>query len=279
MRIEPVEGMPAPGSPGLYWLGQAGFWIETGKHRVLIDPYLSDSLAMKYQGKKHRHIRMMPPPVTVDALPRPDIVLVTHAHTDHMDPDTLGPLFQRFRDLPFVVPESREEIARAHIGAAANLILADADDELRPLAGFTVHVFPAAHEALERDDAGRHSFLGYGLSAGGLRLYHSGDCVPYEGLEERLRAFDPQVLMLPVNGRDAQRLADGIPGNFTLNEALALARPYPYLIPHHFGMFDFNTIDLAEIDAAAASTGARPRVLRPVAGTGLRIVDTAEDSA
>jgi len=278
MRLEPDPGWPAPGTPGLFWLGQAGFWIETGRHRILIDPYLSDSLARKYAGRKHPHERMMPPPVTVEALPRPDIVLVTHAHTDHMDPGTLGPLHDRFPDLPFVVPAAREAVARERIGAAARLVPVDASDVSQPLPGLTLTVFPAAHEALERDDAGRHVFLGYGIASSGLRLYHSGDCVPFAGLAERIREFDPQILLLPVNGRDAQRLADGIPGNFTLDEALALARGYPCLVPHHFGMFDFNTVDPAAIDAAARASGP-PQLSRPEAGIGLRIVEPAEGNA
>ncbi len=274
MRIEPGVGLPAPGEPGLFWLGQAGFWIETGAHRILIDPYLSDSLAQKYAGTKHPHLRMMPPPVPVEALPRPDIVLVTHAHTDHMDPGTLGPLFARFPDLPFVVPAAHEEVARARIGMGAVLVPTDADSVLQPLPGLTLTVFPAAHEVLERDNLGRHMFLGYGIAANGLRLFHSGDCVPYDGLADRLRQFDPQILLLPVNGRDSTRLDDGIPGNFTLDEALTLAGPYPYLIPHHFGLFDFNTIDPAEIDAAAERAGCKPWVWRPESGVSLLIRQT-----
>ena len=102
MRVKKIPHLPGAGEPGLFWLGQAGFWIETGEHRILIDPYLSDSLAKKSAGRKHPHKRMMPPPVDVAALPQPDIVLVTHAHTDHLDPETLAPLFARFPDLPFV---------------------------------------------------------------------------------------------------------------------------------------------------------------------------------
>ena len=72
------------------------------------------------------------------------------------------------------------------------------------------------------------------------------------------------VLLLPVNGRDAARLAAGIPGNLTLAEAIALARAAEAscLVPHHFGMFAFNTLDPARIDAAAAS-GVVPVILRP----------------
>lgn len=272
MRLERASGFPEPGSPGIFWLGQAGFWIETGAHRILIDPYLSDSLALKYAGRKHPHRRMMPPPVTVADLPRPDLVLITHAHTDHMDPDTLGPLAARFSGLPVVVPAARQDVARDRIGAAARLLAVDADEVLEPLEGLTVRVFPAAHEELDPDSEGRHPFLGYGIAAGGVKIYHSGDCVPFDGLAARIAAFAPDIALLPVNGRDAQRLADGVPGNFTLPEAIALARDCAFLVPHHFGMFDFNTIDPTRIDAAAASRRTPPVILCPTAGDYLRIV-------
>jgi L-ascorbate metabolism protein UlaG (beta-lactamase superfamily) len=269
------EGSPGwlpEGRAGIFWLGQAGFWIDTGAHRILIDPYLSDSLARKYAGKINDHRRMMSPPATVADLPPPDIVLVTHAHTDHMDPDTLGPLAVRFPDLPFVVPAARLDVARVRIGAEARLIAVDAGARLEPLPGLRIDVLPAAHETRETDAAGAHVFLGFGMTSGGGTIWHSGDCVPFEGLLTLVRRLAPDIALLPVNGRDAVRLAAGVPGNFTLAEAIGLARDadVPFLVPHHFGMFDFNTCDVAEIDRAAAATVA-PRIIRPVAGTWIGI--------
>lgn len=272
MRLDRAPGWPAPGTPGIAWLGQAGFWIETGAARVLIDPYMSDSLARKYAGQANDHRRMMPPPILPGDLPRPDVVLVTHAHTDHMDPDTLAPLASRFPGLPFLVPAARLEVARTRIGASAQLVPVDAGARLEIVPGLRIDVLPAAHETLERDGDGRHVHLGYGISAGDLRFYHSGDCVPFDGLEPAVAALRPDVLLLPVNGRDALRRAAGVPGNFTLDEAVDLARHVGagFLVPHHFGMFAFNTCEPAVIDRIAAATH-RPRILRPVAGETLTV--------
>ncbi len=60
------EYLRKPPQPGirLFWLGQAGFVLEAHEKRIVIDPYLSDSLAEKYKGTPRPHIRMMPPPVS-----------------------------------------------------------------------------------------------------------------------------------------------------------------------------------------------------------------------
>lgn len=275
MQVRSEQGFPPRGDRALFWLGQAGFWFDTGDHRILIDPYLSDSLAKKYAGQVNDHQRMMPPPITADALPEPDLVLVTHAHTDHMDPETLGPLALRCPDLPFVVPRAKLVVARERIGTNANLITVSDGQTLSPLPGLTLHVLPGAHETLDRDGDGNAHFLGYVIEAGGVTLYHSGDSIPFDGLSAAVRACAPDIALLPVNGRDAVRLDAGIPGNFTLEEAIALCQDadIPWLVPHHFGMFAFNTLSEEAIDAATAKVDT-PHIAKPIIGERL-LLDVA----
>ena len=72
--------------------------------------------------------------------------------------------------------------------------------------------------------AGRHLYLGFVIEAEGLRLYHSGDSLAYDGLAEQLGSEPFDVLFLPINGRDPAR---GVPGNMTAAEAVDLAAAGP----------------------------------------------------
>lgn len=239
----------------LYWLGQAGFVIDWGGLRMLIDPYLSDSLARKYKGTRYGHVRMMAAPIAPEAFTQVDLVLCTHRHTDHMDPDTLQVLAAAFPRLRFVVPAASLDEARKRCGVQdARLIAVDAGDSITPLPGLRVMPVAAAHEQLSQDAQGRHEWLGYVLELGGVRLYHSGDCVPYEGLPAALARLSPDLALLPVNGRDAERSGNGVPGNFTLQEAAQLCREagVRHMLAHHYGLFDFNTVSPQVIDAFAA---------------------------
>ena len=229
----------------LRWLGLAGFVIFVNGYTIVIDPYLSDSLAKKYAGTKFPHKRMMAAPFTVDTLPEPDLVLITHAHTDHMDPETLAPLHVRFPGVPIMVPQAVEEIAENRIGSRQSLQPIEAGD-IRHFSGeLAVTAFPAAHEELDLTPEGLHPYLGYGIEVKGVRLYHSGDTVPFEAMTGLVGSFAPDIALLPINGRDAFRLSNGVPGNMTGSEALELCRraKIKFLIPHHFGMFEFNTVN------------------------------------
>ena len=67
------------------WLGQAGLLFETKDGiKIMVDPYLSDSVA-RIEPKNTRRVPVDPRFFSV----RPDILILTHGHLDHTDPETL----------------------------------------------------------------------------------------------------------------------------------------------------------------------------------------------
>jgi L-ascorbate metabolism protein UlaG (beta-lactamase superfamily) len=248
-----------PGKPvRLHWLGQAGFVIDGAERRLVIDPYLSNSLAEKYRGRKFPHVRMMPPPVTPGQIARVDVVLATHHHTDHLDPGTLPALMAANSNALLVVPAAARNLAltRAEIDPE-RLCTLDAG-ETATIAGIEITAVRAAHETLEQDDEGFYRFLGYALRIGGNVIFHSGDTIPFPGQVDEVAALGADLALFPVSGRDAVRKANGVPGNMDMTEALALAHAagIPQVIAHHFDLFDFNTVPRADIEAAARSSAA-----------------------
>lgn len=240
---------------GLAWLGQAGFLVRYRELRILIDPYLSDHLAQKYRGTRFPHIRMMTAPLAPADLTHLDWVFCTHRHSDHMDPGTLPWLASNNPDCRFVVPAAEREAA-VKAGLPWERTLLVNAGQTHPLPDDTLfEVLPAAHEQFQINPLGEHHFLGFVLQLGSFSLYHSGDCVPFPGQAELLESHGVKLALLPVNGRDENRRTNGIPGNMTFQEATALCRQahIPRLMPHHFGMFDFNTVDPVDLTRWAAA--------------------------
>jgi L-ascorbate metabolism protein UlaG (beta-lactamase superfamily) len=265
-EVRDLQSLPLDdGQVAIWWVGQSGFAVRAGSHSFLIDPYLSDSLAKKYKGKPLPHKRMLSIPVDPAALKNIDWVFSTHRHTDHMDPETIRALARNPR-CHFFVPCAALNQAVAHQGLELKkTTCVNAGQSLTLDTDFSLNPIPAAHEQLVVNSRGEHHFLGYIFRLGDIQIYHSGDCVPYDGLEDHLRNLKPDVAMLPVNGRDAYRLNQNIAGNFHFEEALQLCLDceIPYMIPHHFGMFDFNTIDPLDLQAKIKKIPGPVRVILP----------------
>lgn len=252
--------MPRSAQVTLHWLGQAGFIVTTPRYRLIIDAYLSNSLARKYKDSATPHERMMPTPVSLHDLGPLDLVLCTHQHTDHMDAETLKPLALTDPKLRFVVPRAAVALACERIGIGEErLIPLDAGDRVEPFPGLVIRALRAAHETLEKDPQGHHRSLGYAIETEDLRIFHSGDTIPFPGQVDEISAIAPHLALLPVNGRSDRLRTAGISGNLTIEEAVELcaACRIPALIAHHYGMFAFNTADPRAIDRAAASAPLR----------------------
>ena len=91
------------------WLGQAGLLFDNGKVKIMVDPYLSNSVE-KVEPLNYRRV-----PVKEEFLSvTPDVMIFTHDHLDHYDPET-APIFLERKEKRMTVlsPSSVWQKARA----------------------------------------------------------------------------------------------------------------------------------------------------------------------
>ncbi len=247
----------------LWWMGQSGFLVAWNGRCVLLDPYLSYSLTRKYAATDKPHVRMTGRVVAPERLDFVDGVTSTHNHTDHLDPETLRALARVNPGLALLCPLANRAEALDRSGLPGDRVMG-LDAAVPPMsatvAGFEFTAVPAAHETLERDEAGRHRFLGWVVRAGPWTLYHSGDTVLYPGMVERLRPFRVDLALLPINGRGPERR---VSGNLWGREAaqVASALGARWVIPCHFDLFEFNTATPDEFVSTCGLLGQPFRVL------------------
>ncbi len=215
-----------------WWLGQHSFVLKFGERVILVDPFIT---ALPE--------RLVPPMFAPEHAGGVDIVACTHDHLDHLDPEAVAGL-ARHTAATFVAPRAHEARMRA-LGVPAERLVVLNDGESVRTHDVTVHAIKAAHETFERTPEGFYPFLGYVFESHGATVYHAGDTVWWEGLQARLAAWRLDVALVPINGRDAQRLRDDVMGNMVYQEAADLVGPLSVrlAVPSHYGMFDFNTED------------------------------------
>ncbi len=245
----------------LWWLGQSGFLVQWQGRHLLLDPYLSDSLTHKYAQTDKPHVRIMERVIAPERLDFIDVTTSSHNHTDHLDPETLGPLLKANLKMELVIPESNREFVVDRLRVVAELPCGlDAGTEVQ-LAGFKIHGFPAAHNLVEKDSAGRHKYLGYIIQAGPWTIYHSGDTKLFDGMAESLRVWNIDLALLPINGDLPER---HVAGNLDGPEAATLAKEIGarIVIPCHYDMFEFNTASPELFVWTATELGQPYKVLR-----------------
>src|SRR5438128_2416474 len=145
--------------------------VQARGKSILIDPVWSERASpVSFAGPK----RVNPPGIDFDHLPAIDAVLVTHNHYDHMDVDTIGGLWQRFRPR-IVTPLGNDAILKKSVpGLVATAVdwgdAVDLGDDLE------VHVEPTLHwSARGAGDRMYALWASFVVRAGAHKVYCVGD--------------------------------------------------------------------------------------------------------
>jgi L-ascorbate 6-phosphate lactonase len=261
---------PEAGGLLIFALGQATVALRSAEALVLIDPWLSTRLEEEEGFTRH-----VPPPLRPEDVEAVDLVCITHEHGDHLDPVALAAIAAQVPDANFLAPAPAIGLVEA-AGVPHGRIHPAHDGVALEAAGARVTALRAAHELhpdafggyrFWLDERGDHRALSYLVELDGHAVFHAGDTIWWPGMEHALRELDPDVAILPINGRDAMREAAGIWGNLSADEAaaLAVAAGVTDVIPCHFDGVPGNLGDPGAFVAALRQRGpdARAHVLHP----------------
>jgi L-ascorbate 6-phosphate lactonase len=215
----------APGSLGVWSLGQSGFVFKNGAGMtVSIDPCLGDPV----REVSEEWSRLYPSPVQPEEFVC-DVMLITHDHLDHLDPQTISRLGRDAVGM-FVGPGNACRHLEKLGVPPERIFRLDAAREMN-LDGLELRGMLAVTNDSDQPDAeGMLIRLPDAPS-----VYHTGDTA-FSPLLAKAAAHRPDVLMPCINGRF---------GNMDAFEAAVLAaavRP-KWAIPHHYDMFRHNLAD------------------------------------
>jgi L-ascorbate metabolism protein UlaG (beta-lactamase superfamily) len=227
----------------VWWLGQSGVLVRGASSTVAIDPYLTraDRLPWAYEA-----------PFPPSALDFVDVLLATHDHLDHLDPDGFPLILEASPRATGIVPAPVLDRARALAGPHAGRVVGARVDEPIAVGNVRVETIPAVHADVAEDGydfhltpEGEHPFVGYIVEVDGVRIGHTGDTLVYEGLAERLRDAELDLLIVPINGVGWFREKRGLAGNMNAFDAAELAdlAGARLTMPAHWDLFEHNLGD------------------------------------
>jgi L-ascorbate metabolism protein UlaG (beta-lactamase superfamily) len=207
-----------PALARITWIGHSTVLIELDGVRLLTDPLLRSHVL---------HLRR----VTARAAPPDDVdaILVSHAHYDHLDVNSLTQIGTN----RVLMPKGTAKRVR---GWVDDIVEVGVGDEVQ-VGPVTVTATPAEH--------GTERALGY-LVTGSVRIYFAGDTDLFEGMRDAAPGLD--VALLPIAGW-GPRLPPGHLDPLRAAQALELLHPR-VAIPIHWGTY--TRIGLSRDEAAPA---------------------------
>lgn len=197
------------------YLGQAGLLFQTDHCNVMIDPYLSDSVA-KVNPASYRRVPVEERFFDI----RPDVLIFTHDHLDHFDPETVEKLLEKHKNITVLAPSSVWSKVR-QMAKGNNYVLFDR------FTRWTQSCIRFEAVKAQHSDA---CAIGVILTAENKKYYITGDTLYSTQVLSDLPA-DIDVVFLPVNGMG---------NNMNMEDATAffLQTGAKIAVPVHTGLFD-----------------------------------------
>ncbi len=216
---------------GLTWIGHASFLIQTRGLNILVDPNWAKWLKVI---KRIKH-----PGLHLHDLPAIDLVLVTHAHFDHLDRKTLREVAE---DQPIVVP--------FEVGNLVHDLGFKSVHELQYWESYQhgpvkITLTPCHHWGARMLHDSHRGFGGFVIEVNGRSIFHCGDTAYFDGFAEIGSRHNIDLALMPIGAYDPP---SGREVHMNPEEAVRsfLELKAKTLIPMHYGTFRLSYEPLHE---------------------------------
>lgn len=254
----PVLAPPEPESVRITWIGHASFFLQFAGHSVIVDPNWAT-----WHGPVKRQRQ---PGLRLAEVPEVDLVLITHAHFDHLHKPSLRILQAREG---IVVPNgSRKTVRRLGFPAVHEMRVWESItfDQLE-----IIHT-PSHHWGARFIHDTHRDYGGYLVRAGGKSVFHCGDSAYFDGFTEIGKRYPIDVALMPIGAYDAP---SGRDVHMNPEEAIRAFEDLgaKVLIPMHYATFPLGNEPhdepLERLLAAADRRGLSDRILIAEEGVGI----------
>ena len=246
------------GELGVTFIGHASFFVQMGGQSVVLDPNFARWLFVLKRLRK--------PGLRVDDLPPIDLVLVTHAHFDHLHRPSLRAIVNHTRRRTgkaptIVVPHHVFDLV-SDIGFE-EIIELDWWNHYRH-GGLTVTHVPSRHWGARILKDSHRGYGGYVLRSEKHSLYHAGDTAYFSGFHEIGQRLSPEVALLPIGAYNPEQFRNvhTSPGDATRAFLDLNSR---WMVPMHYGSFRLSHEPIDEplqlLEKEAKSAGIEDRVV------------------
>jgi len=246
------------GELGLTFIGHASFLLQMGGQNVMIDPNFARWLFVLK--------RLRQPGVRLSDLPPIDLVLVTHAHFDHLHRPSLRAIVQLTKRRKgyapaIVVPHHVFDLV-SDLGFS-DVVELDWWNSYRHRSLTVTHV-PSRHWGARIIKDSHRGYGGYVVRDNKHSVYHAGDTAYFSGFKEIGQRLSPEVALLPIGAYNPEtfRNVHADPADATRAFLDLNAR---WMVPMHYGTFRLSHEPMEEplqlLEKEAKAAGIQDRVV------------------
>jgi L-ascorbate metabolism protein UlaG (beta-lactamase superfamily) len=234
------------------WIGHSTVYLSLDGFTILTDPVFSAKIGVNFGPMTIGLKRLVAPALPLAQLPRPDLILLSHAHMDHFDIPSLRRLENDRSSV--VTAASTSDLLRTRRYQGVHELKWDEQVQVGPA---NIRAFEVSHWGARMRNDTHRGFNGYVIECGRYRVIFAGDTA-LTGSFRQIRTSRPvDLAIMPIGAYDPWVRVHCNP-----EQALQMANDAgaDFILPVHHKTFELSREPRSEpiarlVTAAGASSG------------------------